>query len=765
MTEVKDGGRLTSSPQMGHIPNELFHQKQITDFTRFIPQDWFGPGVTPGLKSELVITTERNDNTYSIFKEEKAICADQNFFEFFDLPFSSGNRKTALSQGESVVISKSQSVKLFGNSDPIGSLLKVNGSAFQVSGVFPDLPANSHLQFDMVFSNSTRLSAWNVASSSVVSSYNYCKINGTSSRLAEILTENKERLIGWYLKSNQNFRINFLAQPLSEVVFSEHYNGDLFQIKSRLTLILLATVSLMVLVMAWMNYVNLAISRTKVRFKEIAARKVSGAKLMDLIAQFLIESTLVNLLAVLVGLTIIQLIKQPFSGYFDIRIIPLSEIDLNTLLFFSVVFFADVFITSFYPAWITMQITTRQLMGYDKVTQRRFLPSALTTFQYLTALVLITQIIVSYEQLGYILSKDIGLDRENIFVIESPIVGLEENGAVKMMSFAKHIESSLDPSEISLSNSVVGDLPYNIGIKKVGSDVQFAFDSPGGADENFISLYGITMLAGRNFQPDEAYNTILLSKYATERLGFKSPEEAVGNMVELSDIDPPIKLEITGVFADYRALPFFTAKNSTEDVTGRGECLFNYVFVEKIWKESVPGRVSVKLKAGQQDDFVSKVEKIYAEMFPGNVFNWYFLDDHVNRHYQQQKIIRNQISFFTLLAVGVACLGLLGMIANKVVDKRKEISVRRILGAHYFHLTTVLLDSTIKQVMVAVVIGIPIAWKLSQQYLSRYTERIEVQWWHYAIPVGILVAILFITVVSILWKAAKSNPVEALKVE
>ena len=110
-----------------------------------------------------------------------------------------------------------------------------------------------------------------------------------------------------------------------------------------------------------------------------------------------------------------------------------------------------------------------------------------------------------------------------------------------------------------------------------------------------------------------------------------------------------------------------------------------HVFVEKVWKGSVPGRVSVKLKAGQQDDIVSKVEKIYAEMFPGNVFNWYFLDDHVNRHYQQQKIIRNQISFFTFWQSGLHVWVCLGMIANKVVDKTKEISIRRILGAQYFH--------------------------------------------------------------------------------
>jgi putative ABC transport system permease protein len=177
----------------------------------------------------------------------------------------------------------------------------------------------------------------------------------------------------------------------------------------------------------------------------------------------------------------------------------------------------------------------------------------------------------------------------------------------------------------------------------------------------------------------------------------------------------------------------------------------------------IPGRLSIKLKEGRLADFIRVTEKLYNDLFPGNVFSWYFIDKHINRHYQHQNIIRNQISFFTFLAVAVACLGLLGMITNKVADKIKEISIRRILGAHYLHISAMLLGSTFKQILVAMIIGMPIAWLLAHEYLQRYTERISLHWWHFTLPMIILLSIMFVTVASVLWNAARSNPVDALK--
>ena len=158
-------------------------------------------------------------------------------------------------------------------------------------------------------------------------------------------------------------------------------------------------------------------------------------------------------------------------------------------------------------------------------------------------------------------------------------------------------------------------------------------------------------------------------------------------------------------------------------------------------------------------------EQAYQEIFPGNIFHWYFLDDHVNRHYTSEKIWRNQILFFTCLAIGIACLGMLGMISNKASEKTKEIGIRKVLGAELYQVAQLLLNTTAKQIAFAAVIGIPVAHYLTQQYLQKFSERIELQWWHFAVPLIILIFIVLTTIVSVVWKAARSNPVEALKYE
>lgn len=162
---------------------------------------------------------------------------------------------------------------------------------------------------------------------------------------------------------------------------------------------------------------------------------------------------------------------------------------------------------------------------------------------------------------------------------------------------------------------------------------------------------------------------------------------------------------------------------------------------------------------------ISFVEKKYGEFFPEQVFNWYFLDKVITGKYQQQVIARNQIALFSFIAIGIACLGLLGMISNKIAERTKEIGIRKVLGAELHQIAQLLLNTTVKQLIIAAFIGRPVANYLTQQYLEKFTERIDLQWWHFALPVLILVVIMFLTISSALWKAAKNNPVEALKYE
>ncbi|HEX6893346.1 MAG TPA: ABC transporter permease, partial [Chryseolinea sp.] len=327
----KSWGHLIIAGQLGHISSELHQQDLIEDFTRLTAQEHFYEYSSPGLRANLVLSVDRDHENLYTAKEEKAICADKNIFEFFGLEFVAGDRTTALEKAGSVAISEQNALRIFGQLPAIGQWIKVNGLDFTVTGIFRDLPSNSHLQFDMVFSNATRLAVWNQPDRNVPWTRHYCKLKRADDDLTAILTKNFDHLMGWYMKENPHLKINFLSQPLSEIVFSENYNADTFQNKSRFSLKVLATVSIAVLLMAWMNYVNLTISQTKARFKEIAARKVSGALTKDLFLQFIAQAAVVNLVAAALGTTLIQLVRIPFFELFQVRVVPFDKLDRDTV--------------------------------------------------------------------------------------------------------------------------------------------------------------------------------------------------------------------------------------------------------------------------------------------------------------------------------------------------------------------------------------------------------------------------------------------------
>ena len=159
------------------------------------------------------------------------------------------------------------------------------------------------------------------------------------------------------------------------------------------------------------------------------------------------------------------------------------------------------------------------------------------------------------------------------------------------------------------------------------------------------------------------------------------------------------------------------------------------------------------------------IREKFQHIYPGQLFHWYFLDDHMNAHYQSEQIARNQITLFTSIAIGIACLGLLGVISNKAVSKTKEIGIRKVLGAHLFHISQILLSPTMRQIGLAIFIGLPVAYLLSQSYLEKFSERITLQWWHFTLPVILLVFLMLISVASVVWRTITRNPVESLKHE
>jgi putative ABC transport system permease protein len=275
-------------------------------------------------------------------------------------------------------------------------------------------------------------------------------------------------------------------------------------------------------------------------------------------------------------------------------------------------------------------------------------------------------------------------------------------------------------------------------------------------------------LAGRNFIKDDNPDGVIISRHAASRMGFNSPEEAVGAKIDLETraISTWKEVVVLGVFENFRNQSFLNmSESSTEsNVEGRGAVLMykNQSFDNTNF---VHDKISIRISPKNTEETIALIQSTYHEFFPEMVFTWYFLDQKINEVYNNEKIARNQIVLFTALAIIIACLGLLGTITNKIVEKTKEIGIRKVLGAKHYQIATVLLNTTVKQIITAVIVGIPVAYYLTQLYLQKYSERIPLEWWHFVAPIVILVIIMSSTVATVLWKAARTNPVDSLKYE
>jgi putative ABC transport system permease protein len=370
-----------------------------------------------------------------------------------------------------------------------------------------------------------------------------------------------------------------------------------------------------------------------------------------------------------------------------------------------------------------------------------------------------------YAQLNFILHKDLGIDKANVVILDAPIVK-----PVTYDADIQYLLSQISSNHpVTYSNSTFKDdiwTPFRL--KRPGQDVYKVINSNGGIDETFIPFYGIKILAGRNFRPNDRKDAIIVSRHVTERLIYKNYEDALGARIHVlmgigNAETERVEMEIIGIIEDYRTNSFINyGENNSQSNSGQGVCL---TFKNAMFSTMVPERISIRLQMANVEEQMSGIESAFTKVFPGSVANWYFLNERINEVYAQEKISGNQIALFTSLAICISCLGLLGMISNKVEEKTKEIGIRKVLGAGIQQIGNVLLKTTLRQVVAAALLGIPIAYYMGNQYLGRYYERIDLQWWHFAAPVILLLLILFATISTMLWKAAKSNPVEALKYE
>lgn len=743
---------------------------EIKDHTWLVNQTYFLYNEeTLGYSKELQMAKPTSDDQQLIFKETNAVVAATNLFEYFTIPLIQGSPQDVLRQPNTVALSEDVAARYFGKENPMGKTLLVNQTKLvTVTGVFENLSKKStHLDFDIIFSGAAAQAKLNEPLENKPWIQCYVKLNdGASSEdVVKRINQRMEKYWGLYFQFYGRAKAEYYLQPLPEVVFSNYYWGDEFQPKSKLILTTLRFVSVLIIVMAWVNYVNLSIARILKRTKEIAARKIAGAVSIDLIWQHITESVFVNVLAVLVALTWMQLVRQPLNEFFQIQLPAFDEITISTWAPMVMVASVGVLITSLYPAYLAVTHSPRRLLVADGgPATRSSISFWLVSLQHAGACALMVFGFIVFLQLSLILNKDLGFNKARVLIIEAPATTsprFEKDFHFLLTEIRKRYEATY-------SHSVPGDARQGeFRLMRPGQQFNKGASSSGCVDESFIPFFGLKLLAGRNFTANDRSDVCIISRISVERLGFKSVTEAIGSRVLVDDgLNKEfggivVEMEVIGVTEDFRINPFF---NYGDDLTldVEGSCL---TFGQGPFNHMPPLRIAIRLVDDDIPAALASIAASFRGVFPGSALTSYFLDDHVNKVYDREKITRNQIALFTLVAIGISCLGLVSMISNRVEKKTKELGIRKVLGAGLPHLTNVLLRDTIQQLSISVLLGLAISYYVGHLYLSKYSERIDLEWWHFLFPVALLLLIMFVTISSTLVRAVASNPVEALKHE
>ena len=734
---------------------------EVEDLTRLVHQK--GTKKTlGGVDPNIFFVFYKSDSTKKYFHEDDAAYADPNFFQFFSFPLLSGHPAKVLSKPYSVCISRKLGNKYFGTTNPVNATIYLNDSIpLTVTGVFEDLPQNTHFRFELIITTAGIDDFDLYSGSSALGpkhwmGLNYIKVSkGTLFDDVQKKVDSRRKEL-YDSRENADADPTTLVQPLKEVAFSD-FVGNTLVYKSKNALTILSALSFIILFLAWTNYISLSITTLHKRLPEVGTRKVIGAQNRDFVAQFFIESALINLASVLVALTLIQLLRTPIEYLFHFYIPDWQTYHTIFTLIIPPVF--GIFITGFYPVLVSAKKGVADLLKRLRKVQIPWWINSLVTVQYASAVVLLIWVGTIYFQLDYILNKNTGVNRAGILVVDVPL-NRSENSFRQLDYFIQESLRTNKKLKASLSNSVTGDepgIPTFVQLNK--NSVVVGLHTNGGVDENFLDLYGIPLLEGRNFQADRPSDKkgILISRMAATRLGFSSPKECIAAKVILP-IYGVSDAEIIGVYEDYSFVPYFVGVQQL----GFGSIL---TYKNSLAPDMPPSKVSFKVDLRQAKSTITRLEELYRSSFPQDAFKWSFLDQNIQRHYAQEQINRNQIMLFTLLAIGITCLGLLGTTSNKVIAKTKEIGIRKVLGAGMYQIAQTIISTTSRQVIVANMVGIPIAYYLVEAYLERYSERIGFQWWHYALPVALLLLIMFVTIAGVLIKATRTNPVESLRSE
>ena len=694
------------------------------------------------------------------FRENHVCFADSNFFQFFEYPVIKGNRETFLKEPNTVIISNSAAKKYFGNDDPIGKRVQIssfsNSFDCEVTGLFEDIPGNHTMQFDFLMSWLTS-GEWMRDFWYMHESYTYVKLrDGTDlqeleSRFPELSENYKTRST---LKDH-TWAIDFV--PLKNVHLNEIKPYEIEETKgNRKAVNFLLLISFVILIIAWVNYINLSTAKAMDRAKEVGIRKVSGSNKSQLITQFLFESMLINLFAAVVSLILIYFSVLGLSSILgDSFTFEFGSDPFYPLVFVTIIFIGT-FLSGIYPAFVLSGFKPSAILKGKFVTSKggTILRQSLVIIQFAITIILIGSALIVGQQIKYMKSQNLGINIKQTLVIEAPTIN--ENYQNKMLSFKNEVKDLSDVEAVTRSGSVPGkEVAMFLANRREYAPVEDErLYEMLMVDFDYIETYGLELVAGRSFDKSRSTDSIglILNQSAVAQFGFESDEKSINERV-LLEVNQNKRNHIIGVIKDYHQQSL--QKDYTPII----------LFMDPDYSWIPITYFSVKINSNDLQRTISNINRKWNTFFPESSFDYFFLDDFFNRQYMADRQYGYTFAAFSILAILIACLGLFGLTMFTTSNRTKEIGVRKVMGASVSSIVRLLNFESIRLILIASLLGIPLSWYLINKWLDGYAFKIDLEWWMFLTPVFIVMVLSLITISYLTIKAAIANPVKSLRYE
>jgi putative ABC transport system permease protein len=685
---------------------------------------------------------------------------DSNFFSVFDFAIKEGNVKNPFPTANSVVITKRMAKKYFGNHSAIGKSLEIEltkaSIIFTVSGVAKDPPLESSIQFDLlipfsnaihVWSERTITQAWsNVAVESYFLLEKGTDVQKVNTKVASIMNPlvAKTYTPGEYLVR---------LQPLKDIHFNATLPDNVAKPSDPKYTYILATLGLLILLIACINFVTLSIGRSATRALEVGIRKVLGAERQQLVKQFWGEALLLTALAMVIGIGLAMVLQKPFNQFVDRDL----YLNLNwfTLSFLIVLMAVIALLAGIYPAFILSNFRPIEVLkGKLKMVNIGLFRKALIVGQFVASIVMIIGTLAVGRQLKYLRSKDLGYNREHVIVVPTNKSRLAGNALALRLRNA--IEKN--PDVIGSTTSLYSMAEYgwmNLGYKD-DKDVfrQYKFNA---VDASFVPTMGLQIIAGRNFRNDSPAdsNYVLVNEAFVKEYGWKNP---IGQRL-------PGKYEeqVIGVVKDFNFETLHTGIKPLM-MALRPDSIFRRS-TDVSYDFPTEPRISVRFRGGDLQQHIAFLKSAWKSVAGDIDFEYQFLDDALNAAYQQEQRLGRIAQYASFLSIFIACMGLFGLVTLIVVRRTKEIGIRKVLGADVTNVVALLSKDFVILVMIASLIAFPLAWWGLHTWLQDFTYRIAFPWLLFiaAAAIALFIALLTVSIQAV--RAALMNPVKSLRTE